>query len=262
MKKILFAFFSLFFSIQQTWAAVAFDARMTGGNGTGGNNQACDDVTTCTSTTGVTLGGSATCIVGMLVFASQGANTIPTGITMTWNGVAMTAGPSAASQSGADYALSVLFYLTNPATGQQVLSASWTNSNDSYMSAISFTGTATSACVNATNNITATQATSLAITSTTDGATVANFAVDGSIPTMNQTAIWAEAPLSPGGGGSYAIGGTSNSHTFTGAGGSRQAIAGVNVVAGAAAAATRRRSPILMGLPFPWFVHLKTLEIQ
>jgi hypothetical protein len=44
------------------------------------------------------------------------------------------------------------------------------------------------------------------------------------------TKIWAEAPLNPGGGGSYAIGGTgTNTHGFTGALGARQVITGITL---------------------------------
>jgi hypothetical protein len=103
------------------------------------------------------------------------------------------------------------------------------------MSCVSFTGSQ----LDASGNKGVTQTTSIDVNTASDGATVANFAVDGSIPTVNQTKIWAEAPNNPGGGGSYAIGGSgTNSHTFTGAGGTRQSIAGVFLAAIPSAPAT------------------------
>jgi len=104
------------------------------------------------------------------------------------------------------------------------------------MSAVSFKGTDTVTGINAGDSTSIANNTSLTVTSTTDGATVANFAVNGATPTLNFTKIWAESPLQPGGGGHYALGGTSNVHTATGAGGTVQAFVGVHVISGATVA--------------------------
>lgn len=214
--------------------AVAFDAKMTAGNSADGFNQRAS-VATSISSTGITVGASATCLVAMITFAEQ-APAGPVGLAMTWDGVPMTAGPIASNTVGDRVGLSAIFWLDNPASGAKTLQATWSNSLDAYMSAVSFTGTATTNSVKAADNITATQTTTLTVTSSTDGATVVNFAVDGAAPTVNFTKIWADDPFSPGGGGNYTLGGTSNAHTFTGSGGTLQCIAGVHVVAPSGAA--------------------------
>lgn len=209
------------------WAAVAFDAKMTGGNAADGMNQEGDNVTSVTSAAGLTIGASATCLVGTLVL--QAASTAVSGVTMTWNGGAMTAGPVAVFGTNSAH----LFYLSSPITGTRALTASWTNTADAYLSGVSFSGADSAACVNAAHNVTATNTTTITVTSSTDGATIAVFSVNGSTPTMNFTPIWDDAPLAPGGGASYQLGGTSNAHTFTGAGGSTQALVGIHIQASA-----------------------------
>lgn len=209
--------------------AVAIDAQMTSGNSADGFNQRVSAATSISST-GITVGASATSLVAMITFA-QNAAAGPVGLAMTWDGVAMNAGPIASNDAGGRFVVSAIFWLDNPASGAKTLQATWTNSLDAYMSAVSFTGSATSNSVKTADNITAIQTTTLTVTSSTDGATVANFSVDGAAPTVNFTKIWADDPLNPGGGGNYTLGGTSNAHTFTGSGGTVQCIAGVHVVA-------------------------------
>ena len=127
-----------------------------------------------------------------------------------------------------------IFTLVSPASGAQTLAISWTTTSDCYMGAVSFTGTDTTTGYDAANNATSTT-TTVTVTSTSDGATVAVWTTNGSTPTMNFTKIWDDAPFDPGGGSTYALGGSSNGHTFTGAGGSNETGAGINVIAGAAA---------------------------
>jgi hypothetical protein len=206
--------------------AVALDASMTAGNSADGFNQEASSVTTISST-GITVGASATLLVAMLTL---GTGSVATGITMTWNGVSMTAGPTISHTS----VVSAIFYLINPASGAKTLSASWTGLVDCYMSAVSFKTSDTVTGIKVADSTTATQTTSLTVASSTDGATVVNFAEDGGVPTVNFTKIWAEAPLGPGGGGNFTLGGTSNVHTFTGGGGANQAIVGVHILAPAA----------------------------
>lgn len=141
----------------------------------------------------------------------------------------MTAGPLGTHGAGS-YAAAAVFYKINPVTGNQTLSASWTNSNDCYMSCASFTGTDVSTGINTTDNATASATHSINVTSDSTGATVAAFGCNGADPTVTQTEIFSTAPLNPGGGASYAIGGTTNTHTFTEASSSFQALAGVHVL--------------------------------
>jgi hypothetical protein len=205
--------------------AVALDASMTAGNSADGLNQQASAATTISST-GITVGAGATLLVATLSFGL----TVPTGVTMTWNGVSMTAGPSISDSS---QTMSAIFYLINPASGAKTLSASWTGSTDCYMSAASFNGTDTTTGIKVSDSTTANTGTSLTVTSSTDGATVVNFADNAGTPTVNFTKIWAEAPLNPAGGGNFTLGGTSNAHTFTGGGGSAPSIVGVHILAAA-----------------------------
>jgi hypothetical protein len=59
------------------------------------------------------------------------------------------------------------------------------------------------------------------------------FVCNGNAPTMNQTKMFAEEPYSPGGGASYAIGGTSNIHEFTNTAGTTRVMAGVHIIGAA-----------------------------
>src|SRR6267142_3323532 len=101
-----------------------------------------------------------------------------------------------------------IFTLVSPASGAKTLAGSWTTSADCYMSAASFSGTDLVTGIKVSDNITATNTTTITVTSTTDGATVACFGVDGGAPTVNFTKIYSEAPLGPGGGASFTLGGT------------------------------------------------------
>jgi hypothetical protein len=206
------------------WSAVAFDASMTGGNSTDGTTQQAASVITVSST-GITVGASASCLIVTLCF--DGNPSAPTSITATWNGASMTNAGSIAHSN----LVGAIFRLVNPASGAKTLTASWTNSSDVYMSAVSFTGTDTSTCINNADTKTATTGTSLTVPSTTTGATVATFCTNGGTPTMNFTAFWDDSALAPGGGGSYEIGGTSNAHSFTGAGGTLPTLVGVHLIA-------------------------------
>lgn len=229
--------------------AVALDALMTAGNsGDGLSQEIATDV--AINSTGITVGASAKLLVAVLA-TGHGNGAAPTSVSMTWNGTAMTAGPTVTSGTGNPFAWVAIFYLINPAAGANTLHAQWTNSNDMYMSAVSFTGTDTSTGINAAHNATATNTTTLTITSDTAGATVAVFAVDGAAPTVNFTKIFSEAPFNPGGGASYTLGGTSNGHTFTGGGGTVQALAGVHVIA--AAGGTPVLSPHYYNMMQHWF---------
>lgn len=219
-------------------AGVALVAKMSAGNSSDGLNQQAS-FTTAISASSQNIGASPTLLV--VVLAIQGAGGAPTSPTATAGGTAMTVGPVATS--GKDVA--AVLYLVNPTGGSQTIAAGWSTQNgDAYMSWASFSGTDTTTGVQASDNRTATNTTSITVPSSTDGATVATFAVDGSAPTVNFTKIFSIANLNPGGGASYALGGTNNAHTFTGAGGTVQALAGVHIIA----AAGGGPSPFVPGL--------------
>ena len=207
--------------------AVAFDAKPTAYNSSDGLNQEAVGATSCTATTGMTAGGSATTIVGMLSFSSWVA-AAPTNIAMTWDSASLGSGLTISSTSGSQTSTSSIWSKESPSTGAKTLASSWTTAQDVYMSCITFTGSQRYVSGDASN----TQSASIAINTTSDGATVANFAIDGNTPTVSQTKIWAEAPNNPGGGGSYAIGGSSTTtHTFTSSAGSWRSLVGVQLTA-------------------------------
>lgn len=224
--------------------AVAFDAKMTGGNGTSG---ACQKVAGATSisSTGMTVGSGATLLIVVLHWQN-----VPTGtISVTWDSVACTINASNDITNGSNR--SIIAYLINPNVGNKTLAASWTTSVDCYMSCASFTGTDTSTAVQ--DFVEGNSSTTVTVTSSTDGATVAIWGTNGSAPTTNFNQIFVQSDLNPGAGASYQLGGTSNAHTFTGAGGSSPAYCGIHAIAGASgptageiAAAAQQ-----MGYPMP-----------
>lgn len=223
--------------------AVAFDAKMTGGNGTGG---LCNNVTGATTNSiapGITVGASATILVVPIVWQDNFAAG-PLLRTMTWDGVSMTEKQTSLQVlAGAVSIRSSIWTLDNPNTGAKTLTCSWTNASDCYMGAVSFTG------ANGVDNLTtASNATTITITSTTDGATVAVFVVDGNAPTTNFNQLFSDAPFAPGGGASYQLGGTSNAHTFTGGGGTGQELNGVHVIASGGGGGTTGHGGLLRNI--------------
>lgn len=202
---------------------------MLTGNSADGFNQQASGATSISST-GINVTGSATGLIIPVVWQSSTANV--SNIAGTWNGVSLTLGPSRNVSAGARFVTSAILILPLPASGAKTLALTWTTAADCYMSAVSLTGTDTSTVTNASDNVTASATTSITVTSDTSGATVAVFGVDGGTPTVNFTKIFAEAPLNPGGGANFTLGGTSNVHTFTGGGGTIQTLSGVHVIAG------------------------------
>lgn len=207
---------------------------MTGGNGVGGASANVSAATALSQAAAMTIGGTATLLIA--VIGIQGATLSATSVALTWNGVAMTPGPSQTDAPNAIYC--GIFYKINPATGSQTLAATWTNAGDCEMSCISFIGTDTSTGIKTADNATKTSAVDpadISVTSATGDATVAMLLnKNGAASTVNFTKIFAEAPLNPGSAASYQLGGTSNDHTFTGGAGVSQVMTGVHVLAGGA----------------------------
>jgi len=204
--------------------AVAFDAKMAGGNGAGGTFQQSSAATSISSA-GMTIGGSGSCLIAFLHIQAAATN-----ISMTWNGVSMSA-HGATTDVNTHTETVAMFALPNPATGNKTLAGSWTTAGDAYMSCVSFSGTDTVTGVKTANDITTTRTQTLAVVTDATGATVVAFTGDSATPTVDQTQIWSGAPLGPSGGASYAIGGTgTNTHTFTGGGDVTEALVGVHVI--------------------------------
>jgi hypothetical protein len=212
--------------------AVAVDKIMSSGNGTGGLDQ---QVTGGTSVSAiVTATAAAKLIVGMLAAGRAGTTSISS-IGFTWNAGAMTLGPNTTGNDASGAFATAIGTKASPATGALTVASSWTLASDAYLSAVSFTGTDTTTGINAAHSQTTATA-SVALSTTSDGATLANFVNNDGNPTITQTTIWVDSPLTPGGGGSYALGGSgTNKHTFTG--GTQQYIAGIHIIAPAAGGA-------------------------
>ena len=215
-------------------AAVAFDAKMTAGNGSGGTYAEASSTTTISST-GMTVGSSATLLVVPLACYTNGATL--SSLAATWNSVSMSLGPTL--QVNTQIAVA-LFYLVNPATGNKTLAASWTGTaNACYMSATSFTGTDTTTGIKTSDNVTASNASSITVASDANGATVAVYVNDTTqTGAPNFTVIFGAIDLKPNGYANYHLGGTSNVHTFAGAT-PDTALAGVHVISGGGAAAPK-----------------------
>jgi hypothetical protein len=209
--------------------AVGFDAKMTAGNSGSGTYHKVIAAQSL-STTGMTVGGSATLLVVVVVTGAGSGHSPLTSLAATWNGVSLTNRADAISQVTA-FAQAVILTLVNPTPGNQTLALTWVNTNDVYVSAVSFTGTDTTTGINASDSTTTTQTETISVTSDANGATVAVGAADGDDPALNFIEIFSEAPDNPGGGASYQLGGTSNGHNFNWGTGTRQALAGVHVIA-------------------------------
>jgi hypothetical protein len=193
--------------------AVAFSAKVSGGNGPQDGTVIEASGATSVSGTNLTAGASDSLILGSLGLGSATTTTH----AMTWNSVGMTAVTTAQQAGGTTMWMG---YLASPASGAKTLAASWVNAADVYMSGITFTGSDTTTPLVSGDTKSGTALGSpgtVTMTSTTDGATAVSLIGNAGSPTITtQTEWWLEQNLSPGGGGSYAIGGTSNAHTFTG----------------------------------------------
>jgi hypothetical protein len=211
--------------------AVAFDSQMTGGNGAGGQDQNIAGALAISST-GLTI-IAASILVAVFVWQDNASND-QLSRTATWNGVSMSERATISQVSGATFLRVSIFTLVSPVSGNHALAGAWLGASDCYMSGAGFTGTDTSVGINPADSTTASGTTSIPVTSDLTGATVAVFGANGNPPTVNFNQIFSEAPLNPGGGASYQLSGTTNNHTFTGAGGTLQALAGIHIIAAAA----------------------------
>jgi len=209
---------------------VAFDAIMGGGNADSGHVYECDATTTCTAANAMTIGGSATCLVVTVVTYG-----IVTGArTMSWHGGSnITAAVTQVTPGNINVA-SMAFVFSSPDTGgPYTLVGTADNSNQWYISAVSFSATNTSTCYNAANNGAVGDVKSIDAPSSSTGATVSVYAGDGYGPTAwNQQRIFMDDNKSAGGSAQYAIGGSPTvTHTYTETHNSTHAIVSVNVVA-------------------------------
>src|SRR6266436_718529 len=96
--------------------------------------------------TNLTVGtGSNRALLALLAWSSTAA---PTGISITWDGVALSAVSSANSVHGTA-GNTQIYGLVNPNSGTKTLAGSWTGSRDFYVAAIAYTGVEQSSAANA-----------------------------------------------------------------------------------------------------------------
>lgn len=205
---------------------VAFSNKPNGYSGPSGFSHEAVNATSIAPTTGFTVNSGDTTLVSMISFSSWTVSAPAAGLAMTWDGVSMNNRSQVTHSNnpplGAQQATTAIFTLESPNVGEKTLSCSYSPAQDCYLSAATFTGSVFDAAATpVTGN------TQITINSASDGATIASWASDGAAPTCNFTTIYSEAPNNPAGGASYNIGGTSNTHTFTGGNVPMQAIVGV-----------------------------------
>jgi len=219
--------------------AVTFDAAMTGGND--GGDVASTTNGSSVSTAGMTIGGSANLLV--VCFSLQDVGSACSGLSATWNGVSMTAGPLLKTIAG-NGDTAAIFYLINPATGNQTLAGSWTGSGDLYLGCASFIGVDTTTPIVTADN--QTSATNVTIPTANGDATVSCSVRDANDPTVSFTKFYGAQDLNPGGAGQYKLStGSSDAHTFTYSGGASQATVGVHILASAGGGGNDPDVPLL-----------------
>lgn len=183
--------------------AVTVNANMTTGNGNGGQCERVASNTTLSSTGLTIAAGSNRLLIVPIVWSNAG--TLPSGITITWNGVGLTQVPSAYGGTTGSYA--GLWYLLNPDTGNQTLTANWTTTSGCYMGAICFDG-AGSISGGATNNTN-----TITLSAGANDASVAVYNCDGGTPVGDQTLVWSDSAFGPSAAANRA-GGGSTTYTF------------------------------------------------
>lgn len=219
MRKLLAILAFILFSVP------AFSAVAVSDGGTKRWNNNNTSATSISLTTYSVTAGSNLCMIAILQL--NGSVTSP---AITWNGVAL-------SNDGANVAGTVIFWhLVNPATGTNTLAASWTTNRTSVLGAVTFSGADQTTCINATNSKNQTGSSissSIALTSTTDGATVSGGVCGTQYPTggTSATNLWAPTTSDIGWSSSYQLGGTTNTHTTTWAASCSWGERGVNVIA-------------------------------
>lgn len=240
--------------------AVSLNSVMTGGNN--GDTHAVNGATSI-STTGITVAAGTNSVL-VAVFnwmASAGGSTHVSGITgVTWNGVAFTTSLLINDGAGNFDSLTAAIYVwVAPATGAKTLAiSSWTGNFDCYCSAVCFDGADQTTGIDIANNVTdATNALTLNVTGTSDGATVATHIRNGGQPTgagTGNTLFWDFDSFNPGGCGGYRIGlnGTNTFDFNSGTTGTHRCTAGVNVIAasggGGGGAVLRKNSLLRVGV--------------
>ena len=210
-------------------------------DGSGTPNAFGSAITSLSLTTFTVGSGANSVLVGL-----AGFDVNVTGRAMTWNATETMTEAHTYLDNGQ---FMTLWVLINPTAGNQTLAAAWTGSSRCHLAAVEFSGadqtTGFKAVDNATAGPTANNV-AITITSSTDGATVASaISGFGNITVTDQTSIFANNPGGANGAASYALGGASNTHTFTTAAVNNDA-AGIHILVAAGGAVALKGHGMLM----------------
>jgi hypothetical protein len=226
--------------------ALADVARNDSGNGTNEiSATGAGGVTSIDLTTFSVSAGSNRCLVAFLL--TEGA---VTGTSVNWDQdgtpQAMT---SRKTQSGASGFRFEAFSLVAPTVGNLKLHAQWTTSQKVHLLAIAFSGADQSTCVataDSTSNTGSGTSVTLAITSSSDGATAAMMYGNNVITNNFGTEIFNNSDAISA---SFALGGTTNNHSWTvSGGGGEYSSVGVHVSAAGGGGGGSGGRPLLLRL--------------
>lgn len=219
--------------------AVSIDAQMT--------TAAAVSNSTAINGSGLTVGAGASLITVHAIWAGTGG--LITSPAATWNSSSMTLRVFA-SRFAASYQSAGIFTLasgeTGFVTGNKTINVTWTGNADCYLAGASFSGTDTATGINLSDTTSAVgdaTASTIAVTCATGDASLAVYSANGADPTVGGSGadtgpikIWGRADLNPCGAGAYALGGTTDTYTFSEGSGNNKVIVGMHVIAATSAA--------------------------
>lgn len=209
--------------------AVAFDAQSS-------SDTTANAATSFSDSTKLTVGAGANRALLVLIAWSTAA--APTGVSITWDGQPLTliSGTSVANGTAGNVAL---YGLIAPNSGTKTLAGSWTGAREFYVSGIAYTGVnQTSVAVafpHGTTGSSNTATSTVTVTSAVGNAVAAVHTSNGSFSAVNNTQVFLDnVSASISGAGNRAAGAATV--TLTGTQTGNWASAGVDILAGGAAA--------------------------
>ena len=173
----------------------------------------------------------------LLVVSLAFEGSLPTGISVTYGGVALTAVPNSSGTAADNTASTQFFYLKNPSSTPANIVASWTGSRRNVLGAIAFNGVDQTTPIRNGTFTTGTTATpAITVSSVTGDMTMASVLTEyGSccLTTSTQTERWNDPSSNLVGAQatSTGAGASSVTHNWTNSGAGTWAASGVNIVA-------------------------------
>lgn len=164
------------------------------------------------SHTGYTIGaGSDICLLATLHFNNAGSTDI-SGLSVTWNSVAMTRIGTGLRNGGRVE----IWYLLNPDTGNHTATATWTTGSDAVLGLISFTGAGTP--VDTTTASGSGTNVDITVPSDATGASIAVASASTNLVSPPATELYTDNTTWVAAGVSYTIGGTANQYVWSNSG--------------------------------------------